>query len=172
MFLRCRQTQQGESDLVFQGTGLSFSVFFDLVESNVILDIKLWTNRITGEISRTIALDSEDLYIRLASEDVFLLLFVLIVAIHPRNRVGKLFGCSLCFLSRAKLRKQRKLRFAPRPVHRSQIRDARTYSTISPIFLVLGSGRHPRSVVSRSFVSHTFSHARSLLHMENVESLS
>ena len=124
----------------------------------MILDIKLWTNRITGEISRTIALDSEDLYIRLASEDVFLLLFVLIVAIHPRNRVGKLFGCSLCFLSRAELRKQRKLRFAARPVHRSQIRDARTFSTISPIFLVLGSGRHPRSVVSRSFVSHTFSH--------------
>ena len=158
---------------MFQGTGLSFSVFFDLVESNVILDIKLWTNRITGEISRTIALDSEDLYIRLASEDVFLLLFVLIVAIHPRNRVGKLFGCSLCFLSRAKLRKQRKLRFAARPVHRSQIRDARTFSTNFPyFFLVFGSGRHPRSVVSRSFVSHTFSHARSLLHMENVESLS
>ena len=45
--------------------------FIIILESNVILDIKLWTNRIVGQISSSIALDSDDSSVRLASEVVW-----------------------------------------------------------------------------------------------------
>ena len=67
----CSEQDGFQSKRMRQGTGIFYKLHYNYIESSVLVDVKLWTNKIVGQLSSCIRLDDLDEKIAHKSERVY-----------------------------------------------------------------------------------------------------
>ena len=67
----CSEQDGFQSKSMRQGTGIFYKLYYKDIESSVLVDVKLWTNKIVGQLSSCIHLDDLDEKIAHKSERVY-----------------------------------------------------------------------------------------------------